>query len=216
MLGQPGDALLGLAHALAPFEAEGLGDDPHGEGADLLGHLGQDRGRTGAGTAAHAGGDEDQIGTLQRLLKLGTRLFSRFLADHRIATRTQTAGELLPQLDALVGRRLQQRLGIGVEHAIAEALELGADHAVDRIAATSTDADHFDACRLTGDDSRIHGGGLGHRGLKAVAGWLHYVGQGRARHKAMTHLCAFQRRTQRPVFSGWQRPVGRLGSGRAG
>ncbi|KKL77273.1 hypothetical protein LCGC14_2036560 [marine sediment metagenome] len=49
------DALLGLAHALAALELEGLGHDADGQNPKLARGLGDDRGRTGAGAAAHAG-----------------------------------------------------------------------------------------------------------------------------------------------------------------
>ena len=59
----------GLLHAAAALELERLGDDADGERADLLlGDLGDDRRGAGPGAAALAGGDEDHVGALQRLL----------------------------------------------------------------------------------------------------------------------------------------------------
>ena len=81
MLGQAGNALLGLTHALAAFKGEGLGDDAHGEGAGFFGHFRHDRSGASAGAAAHAGGDEHQIGAFERLLQLNAGFFGRLLAD---------------------------------------------------------------------------------------------------------------------------------------
>ena len=143
MFGQPGDSLLGLAVTLAAFKAKRFGDDAHGEGSHLLGHLRHDRGGAGAGSAAHAGGDEHQISALEGLLQLCPGFLGGLLADHRIATGPQAAGELLTQLGAVVGGGLEQGLGIGVKHPITHALQVGRDHAVDRIAATTPHADHL-------------------------------------------------------------------------
>ena len=153
MLGQAGDALLGLAHALAALKAEGLGDDANGEGATFLGHLGQDRRRPRARAAAHAGGDEHQVCALERLQQLVAGFLGGLLADHRIAARAQPPGEFLAQLQPLHGRRLDQGLGIGVEHPIAHALQVGRNHAIDRIAAATTDANHLNASGLAGHDA---------------------------------------------------------------
>ena len=103
MLGQAGDALLGLAHAAAPFKAEGLGDDAHGEGAAFLGHLGHHRCRAGAGAAAHAGGDEHQVCPLEGLGQVAAGFLRRLLADGGVAAGAEPTGELLPQLHPLLG-----------------------------------------------------------------------------------------------------------------
>jgi hypothetical protein len=61
-----GHAFLGQAHALA-LVLEGLGHHGHGEDAQFARHLGDHRAGTGAGAAAHAGGDEDHVRAGQRL-----------------------------------------------------------------------------------------------------------------------------------------------------
>ena len=70
------------------------------------------------------------------------------MADYRITAGTQAASQFLSELDALLRCRLQQRLGVGVQHSIAHTLEVGGNHPVHRIAAATADPDHFDACRL--------------------------------------------------------------------
>jgi hypothetical protein len=53
----------------------------------------------------------------------------------------------------LLGLGLNQSLGIRVQNAIANALKIAKDHAVDGIAAAPTNADNLDAGGLTGLDS---------------------------------------------------------------
>ncbi len=78
----------GLARALRALEAERPRDDADGQRADLvLGDLGDHRRGAGAGAAALAGGDEDHVGALERLLDLVARLGRRALADVRVRAR---------------------------------------------------------------------------------------------------------------------------------
>lgn len=63
--GNPKAASTHLAGAAAALEVEGVGDDAHGQDAQLLGQAGHHGGGTGAGTAAHARGDEHQISALR-------------------------------------------------------------------------------------------------------------------------------------------------------
>src|SRR5690606_7721549 len=53
-------------------------------------------------------------------------------------------GRLTTDVELDVGVAHQQRLGVGVDGDELDALEPGIDHPVDRVAATSTDADHLD------------------------------------------------------------------------
>jgi hypothetical protein len=60
-----GDAVLGDLHALLALERKGLGDDGDRQRARLSGELRDDRRSAGTGSATHAGGQEDQIGTVE-------------------------------------------------------------------------------------------------------------------------------------------------------
>ena len=64
---QLGEAVVGLAQAAPPLEAEGTGDHRHRERPVLLGEPGHHRRRAGAGAAAHAGGDEDHVAAAERV-----------------------------------------------------------------------------------------------------------------------------------------------------
>ena len=67
LVGEVGDAGLGLLHAVGAFEAEGLRHDGDGQDARVMRDLRDDGRCAGAGAAAHAGGDEDHIGALEHL-----------------------------------------------------------------------------------------------------------------------------------------------------
>src|SRR6185312_4756183 len=90
------DPLERLLHASFALELELFGDRADGKRADLLlGDLGDDRGRAGAGAASLARGDEDHVGALQRLLDLVPGLGRRSRADLRVAAGAEPTSELL-------------------------------------------------------------------------------------------------------------------------
>ncbi len=76
------DAALRDLHALAALERERLGDDRDGQRARFARQFGDDRRRTGAGAAAHAGGDEDEVGAVEYHREIFARFFRRFAAEH--------------------------------------------------------------------------------------------------------------------------------------
>ncbi len=90
----------GLRTALA-FEGERLGHHPDGQDAHLTRGLCDHRGRTGAGAAAHAGGDEAHMRSLKRLLHLIDRFFRSGAPDFGACARAQPLRNVRAQLDAL-------------------------------------------------------------------------------------------------------------------
>ena len=58
------DTAFGDAHAVGAFELKRLGNDADGQNTVILGRLSDDRGRSGAGTATHSGGDEHHVRTV--------------------------------------------------------------------------------------------------------------------------------------------------------
>src|SRR3546814_2833790 len=60
--------------SVGAFEMERLGDDADGQHARLARGAGDHRGRAGAGTAAHAGGDEHHVVAAQMVEQLLQRL----------------------------------------------------------------------------------------------------------------------------------------------
>ena len=76
--------------ALGALEVERLGDDADGQRADLvLGDLGDHRRGARAGAAALAGGDEDHVRALERLLDLVAALVGRAVADLGVGARAE-------------------------------------------------------------------------------------------------------------------------------
>ena len=82
-------------HAL---KGEGLGDDAHGQDAQIVCHLSHNRSRTRAGAAAHTGGDKDHLGALQGICDLVLAFLGSTLADLGISARAAALGKLGAQL----------------------------------------------------------------------------------------------------------------------
>ena len=115
-----------------------------GQDALVAGGLGDDRRGAGAGAAAHAGGDEAHVRALERGDDLIDRLFRGSAADLRTRAGAEALGDLEAELDAAVGERRVERLGIGVGDDEIDALDVGAHHVGDGVAARAADADDAD------------------------------------------------------------------------
>ena len=154
LLAQAVDAVDRLAHALRALEVERLGDHADGQRADLLlGDLG-DHGRgAGAGAAALAGGHEDHVSALERLLDLVAALVGGAVAHLGVGARAEPARELVADLQLDVGVAHLQRLGVGVDRDELDALEARVDHAVDGVGAAAADADDLDDRQIA---ARVH------------------------------------------------------------
>ena len=114
------DAGVGDAHAPGALELERLGDDADGEDAGLARGPRDDRGRPGAGAAAHAGGDEDHVRARQVIGDLVDRLLRRGASDLRLRTGAEALGDGDAHLDEAfrLGRGQGLRVGIG-DHELA-------------------------------------------------------------------------------------------------
>ena len=136
---------LGLQLPLLALELERLGDDGDGQRAELAREAGDDRRRAGAGAAAEAGRDEDHVGAVERLDDLLGVLERRRAADVRVGAGAEPLGQL--RADLQLDRRGVglQRLQVGVGDDELDAVEPGAHHPVDGVAAAAADADHLDA-----------------------------------------------------------------------
>ncbi len=144
MLLKLGDSGIGGAAAAIALEAERLGDDPDGEDPAVARRLGDDRCGAGAGAAAHAGGDEQHMGAFERLFDLLERLFGGGLADLRTGAGAEALGDPKAELDALVGGRSVQGLGVRIGDEEVDALNVIGDHIGHRIAAGAPHADDAD------------------------------------------------------------------------
>ena len=137
-LGQTG---IGIFHARAAFELEGLGHHAHGQDAHLFGHLGDDGSGAGSGAAAHAGGDEEHVGAFQRNADVGFGLLGGQFALVGTAARAQAA---LAQLDAAVCAAAVECLGIGVGANELHPVDRGLDHVLNCVTSTAAHANDLD------------------------------------------------------------------------
>ena len=135
---------LGRAHAPLAFELERLGHDADGEDAFLARGAGDDGCGTGAGAAAHAGGDEGHVAAGEMRLDVGHGLFGGGRADVGLGAGAEAFGDMGAHLDAALGARAQQRLGVGVGDDELDAAQARGDHVVDGVAARSAHTEHGD------------------------------------------------------------------------
>jgi hypothetical protein len=145
--------VLGHLHALAPFERERFRHDGDGQRTRLARELCDHGRRTGAGAAAHAGGDEHEVRAVEDHREIFTRFFRRFATDVRVCARAEAARQIVADLHRVGRAAIAQRLHVGVDRVEIDALQSGVDHAVDRVAAAAAEADDFDRCRVIGDMS---------------------------------------------------------------
>ena len=139
---QLADAGVGQAHAVAALEVEGLGDHAHSQDAALAGALGDDRGRPGAGAAAHAGGDEHHVGAVQVLADLqdaSSPRSCRLGMGARASLGRQTPSWMRRSVLA------KASCWASCSRPQLNAFKPGLDHVVDRIAAGPADAKDHDA-----------------------------------------------------------------------
>jgi hypothetical protein len=138
------DGPFGGAHAVGALEVERLGHHADGQDALVAGGPGDHRGGARSGAAAHAGGDEHHVGAGD----LADDFLKAFLgggaADLGARAGTQPLGDGGAQLDAALGARLGDGLGVGVGDDELDAFQLRGDHVVDGVAAGTADADDGD------------------------------------------------------------------------
>ena len=139
------DALLGRRMRRRPSKWNGLVTTPMVRMPCSRAACGDHRRRAGAGAAAHAGGDEHHVGAVEQLQDLGQRFFGGLAADLGARAGAEALGDRDAELDAAVGERLAERLGVGVGDDEFHAFQRGADHVVDGISAGAADADDGDA-----------------------------------------------------------------------
>ena len=138
------DTGIGDPRPFVALELKRLGDDPDRKHALLAGEPGDHGSGSGAGSAAHAGGDEHHIRAGHVLGDFVHRFLRRGAPDIGPGTGAEAVGDVVAELNLAVGQRLDQRLGIGVGHQEFDAFQLRIDHVVDGIAAGAADPDHHD------------------------------------------------------------------------
>jgi hypothetical protein len=103
---------------------------------------GDHRRRARAGAAAHAGGDEQHVATLDQLDDAVAVLHRRLPADLGIGAGAEALGDVAADLQRGLHLRVLERLRVGVDadelHAVDAAVER---HVRDRVAAAAADPD---------------------------------------------------------------------------
>ena len=140
------DPLFGEAHPSTALEAEGLGDHADCECTALPRDLSDDRSRSSTRAAAHTGGHEDHVRTLECFTDLVDALECSLSALLGVRPRTESSRDASTQLDRRSRTVSLQSLNVGVRGDELDALDVGRDHGVHRVSASSTDPDHLDLC----------------------------------------------------------------------
>ena len=149
----------GLFAAFLAFESERQGDDGHDEDflgvlalkVDALGYFGHDRSGSGAGAAAHTGGDEEHLGVVRDGLANVVGVVDGGLAG----TLGLTTGAEIAQRNLVGDGRGIEGLDVGVANNEVDTLDALMEHVVDSVAATAADTNHLDV------------GGLFFRGIES-------------------------------------------------
>ena len=137
-LGQP---QVGVGHAASAFKLKRPGHYPHREDAHFLGHAGNHGRRAGAGTAAHASGDEQHVRAADGAADVFKRHFGGITPFFRLAAGAQTTAT---QLDDLVRAAAIQRLRVGVGADELNPLHTALNHVCNGIATATADTNDLD------------------------------------------------------------------------
>ena len=97
---------------------------------------------------ALAGGDEDHVSALERLLDVSPVLLGGLPAHLGVAPGAETPGQLAADVELEVGIAHQERLRVRVGRDELDVAQPGVDHPVDGIDASASDADHLDHCQV--------------------------------------------------------------------
>ncbi len=138
------NALLGLTHPLVAFKLERFGHNANGQNAQFTRRLGDDRGRSGAGAAAHASGDKAHVRACQMIHDLFNAFLGRRGAHCGPRPRAQPFGHFDAQLHPAFRLGLLQGLRVSVCHHEFDAFKRLVDHVVDRVAACPTHTENGD------------------------------------------------------------------------
>ena len=134
-------AIEGLVDFLWTFEAEGNGDDTHGEDAKLLRHFGNDWCSTRSGATTHTSGDERHARSIAEHI---ANVVDALLRCHAGLLGLVACTEpLLAQLQMHGHGRVVECLVVGVAKHEGDIVDAFAIHVVHGIATAATHADNF-------------------------------------------------------------------------
>ena len=151
------DAFFGILGPLATLEAEGLGDHADGQRAQILGNLGDNRRRACARAAAHARGDKHHVRVADEIGQLLRALLGGFFTRVRIAARAETARELFSDVQSRRCITPRQSLRVRIDRDELDATHARLNHPIDRVAATTPDAQDNNARSAFEGCISVHG-----------------------------------------------------------
>ena len=135
---------VGLGGPALALEGERPGHHADGQRAQRPGDPGHDRRAAGPGAATFAGGHEDHVGALERVLDVLGVVLGRLPTLVRVGSGAKAAGQLTADVELDVGVAHQQRLRVGVDRDELDPPKAGFDHPVDGIDPAAADADDLD------------------------------------------------------------------------
>src|SRR3989442_170748 len=127
------ERMLGLHHPPLALKGKWLGDHGDGERAQFGGQGSHYRGGAAAGAAAQPRSQENHVGALKHFDDFFRVLERRLAPNLRVRARAKALGQLGSQLQFHRRLRQPERLEVGIGRDEFDALDLGADHAVNGI-----------------------------------------------------------------------------------
>src|SRR5690606_2346823 len=123
VLGQVGEPHVSSTHALTSLETEGLGHDTDGERTTFTRDLSDHRSSSRSRTTAHSGRHEYHVSALEVFFQEIRILHGSFAAALGISSGTKTSGHVGTDMNAIRSRVGIERLDIGVDTQIVDALQ---------------------------------------------------------------------------------------------
>ena len=141
------DTTLSVHRTARTFETERTGNNCDCQDTEFTGDLSNYRSSTCTGTTTHTSGDEQHIGSADRLSDLIFTFFSSLLANRRISAASKTSGDLLTDLDRDLRLRTCECLMVCINGNKIDALNRALDHTVNSVTSAAADTDYFYCCK---------------------------------------------------------------------
>ena len=138
------NSLFGIGRTHPALKHKGTRNDADRQNAHLFSNFSHRRRRAGSCSAAHSCRYENHIRSAKLFGDLFSAFLSRFLANLRIRSCSQSFCDLFTDLNLFGGLRHLQRLLVRIYRNIFNALQAGYDHAINRIVAGSAYTDYSD------------------------------------------------------------------------
>ena len=132
-----------LVHTALALELERRSDNADGKYTGLARDIRDNGSRTGAGAAAHTGGDEQHVRIFNGLCYVVLALLGGILADLRVGSCALTMGHLLAYLELLIRVGNGQRLLVRIDGNKLDTLCAGLYHSIYDVVAGTADTNYL-------------------------------------------------------------------------